>query len=110
VARKSADIFNGKSDALIAFESVTAVQYETAKEAYDAQDEETQAALDVIVSTLRTYVEPVTKMGIPIDEDVLDQCLLVMAMQTASDMALLDVNIGNYVFPANLCASCGSDV
>lgn len=110
MARKSADAFTGRDVKLIEFESITAVQYETAKDAYLAQDAETQQALNVIVETLRSYVEPETKDGIEIDADVLNQCLVVMAMQAASDMALLDIKVGNYVFPVKLCAACGSDV
>lgn len=112
MARKSADLLNGttKSDKLIEFESITLVQYEAAKDAYEAQDGQTQPALDVIVDTLRTYALAETKDGIEIDEDVLDQILLVLAMQIASDLALLDIRVASYSFPVNLCASCGSDV
>jgi hypothetical protein len=28
----------------------------------------------------------------------------------ASDLALLDIKVANYSFPANLCVACGSDV
>ena len=110
MARKSADDFLGKSDKLVEFEVVTLVQYEAAKDAYDAQDAETQAAIDLMVKTLHTYAEPETASGIEIGEDVLDQCLLVLAMQAVNDMALVDIRVGNYIYPANLCAACGSDV
>ena len=113
MARKSADLLSGiitESAKLTEFEMITLVQYESAKDAYDAQDDETKAALDVIKNTIRTYALAETTDGIEIDEDVLDQALLVLTMQVASDLALLDIKVANYSFPANICVACGSDV
>jgi len=110
MARKSADLLSGRDVKLSEFEMITLVQYESAKDAYDAQDDETKAALDVIKNTIRTYALAETTDGIEIDEDVLDQALLVLTMQVASDLALLDIKVANYSFPANICVACGSDV
>ena len=102
------------------WKAITEVRYELAKEAYDFQDEKTQALLDRIVNRLRVgasgyitvRVDPKHGGSVPvkIDQDYLDYNLLYVATEILKDLAMFDIKIGTYKLPPTLCVSCGAEI
>lgn len=99
------------------FEAVGRVKDEMAHDVIDIQDAETQAAIDIILGTLQTYatgyITPKigeTNVPIKVDNEYITMHLRWLAVEIAKDMALVGIRLGNFVFPKNLCAVCGSEV
>jgi hypothetical protein len=88
-----------------------------AKDAYDLQDEETQAAIDRIVCTLQSYVTGflnvkvagASYVPVKIDNEYIGYNLLYLAVEVAKDLALLNIRVANFTFPPVLCVVCGAD-
>lgn len=102
------------------FKSVSEIKYELAKDAYDAQDEETKAVIDRIHDTLRVYasgyitvqLSPPSGDLVPvkIDNDYLTYNLLWLAVEIIKDLAILGTRVANFEFPPSMCAICGSEI
>ena len=109
MARKSLDALNR----LDMFEEVSAVKYDLAHEVYDAQDDETKMLIDKIEHTLRQYATATVKIGKrnwDITEEQLHFNLFYLAVEVVKDLALLDIRVGNFTFPEDVCATCGGEV
>lgn len=121
MARKHAtfkDTDRQNAEAVAEAQSFIEVRYQMARDAYDAQDKETQALLDRIVSTLRLYAtvyvdvtaNPPHGGTIPVrmEANYIDQNLLFIAVEILKTLAVFDVRVGNFKFPKSLCANCGT--
>jgi hypothetical protein len=101
-------------------QSVSEVKYELAKEAYDEQDRATQAVIDKMVDTLRTYctgyinvqLQPPTGALVPVKltNEYLGYNLLFLAVEIVKDLALLDIKVASFKFPKSMCAVCGAEL
>jgi hypothetical protein len=108
------------ADAVEEWESVSLIKYELAKTAYDAQDAETQEAIDRIVKTLQTYatgyinvqLQPPIGAMVPVkvSAEYLGYNLLFLAVEIAKDLGFVGIRLANFVFPETLCASCGAEL
>lgn len=124
MARKS--ITNLKSNAKLVenavaeFKSISELKYELAKEAYDAQDEDTKKAIDRIIGTLQVYatgsitVQLQPPFGeyvtVRIDATYLGYNLLWLAIEICKDMALLGIRLAAFDFPQSMCAKCSAEI
>ena len=100
--------------------SISEVKYELAKEAYDAQDDDTKAVIDKMVETLRTYctgyinlqLQPPTGAMVPVklNNEYLGYNLLFLAVEIVKDLALLDIKVASFKFPPSMCATCGAEL
>lgn len=107
-------------EALEEWKTLTEVRYELAKEAFDAQDEPTQALLMRMVNRLRlgasgyitVRVNPPHGAGVPvkIDQEYLDYNLLYVATEILKDLALFDIKVGTYKLPPTTCVNCGAEI
>jgi hypothetical protein len=107
-------------DAIEQYKSVSEIKYELAKEAYDEQDAATQAVIDRMVETLRTYctgyinvqLQPPTGARVPVKltNEYLGYNLLFLAVEIVKDLALLDIKVASFRFPKSMCAVCGAEL
>jgi hypothetical protein len=98
------------------FQSQTEARYRIAKAAFEAQDDKTQEALQMLqdrlsfIATQEIRVFPNGKGGagvvVNVDQDTVDQNLLYMATEIVKDLALLDIRVENYKFPTKHCSEC----
>lgn len=121
MARKTATATQALIDEAVEnWKAVTEVRYELAKEAFDFQDEDTQALLQRIVNRLRVgasgvitvKINPPANMSVPvkIDQEYLDYNLLYVATEILKDLAMFDIQVGTYQFPPSMCVSCGAEL
>jgi hypothetical protein len=96
---------------------LTSVRGEAARKAYDAQDKETQAVLDVIQERLLlgangyVRISPQGAKGesyaVQVSLEDLKKNALFVATEILKDFALFDFKVANYEFPEVFCAACG---
>jgi hypothetical protein len=115
MARKTtADIKGGRiAAALEQYELVTEVKHEVALETFETQDAKTRKLIERIADVLRTYATgSVTLEGedVVLTEECLTQSLLVLAVEVAKDLALLDIQVGEFAFPQGQCVKCGIEL
>jgi hypothetical protein len=96
------------------FQAVSLVKYEMARDAYDIQDKDTQAAIDRIHGTLQQYATGYInlKVGrsivpVKIDNEYLGYNLLFLAVEIAKDLAFTGIRLANFKVPDVYCATCG---
>lgn len=102
------------------FKRATEARYELAMRAYNAQDNQTKDALDIMVARLRTIgtgqirIFPDGKRGhsvvVPIEPVLQDQNIMFLATEIFKDLALMDVQVANYEFPPVYCVECGDKI
>jgi hypothetical protein len=115
MARKTLlDIDPKVQSVLEEFNLMSSIRVELAKDAYDVQDEETQAVIDRVVATLRTYATGTitakvgrTLVPVKIENDVLGWNLLYLAVEIVKDLAFMDYRVATFKFPEQMCSSCG---
>lgn len=93
---------------------------ELAREAYDAQDEETQAAIDRIIGTLRQHATGYITvqlhpphgnvMPVKVENKYLDYNLFWLGMEVAKDLAIVGIRLVSFEFPPSLCSNCAADI
>lgn len=118
--RKHATVKNHEAEAVREAQSFIEVRYQIAKDAYDAQDAETQALLDRMVAVLRlhatVYVDVTANpphggtVPVKMEARYIDQNLLYIAVETLKTLAIFDVRVANFKFPESLCVSCGTPI
>lgn len=99
------------------FEALSLVRYEMAKDAYEVQDDETKAAIDRVVGTLRQHANGTVKVksgGTFYDLRISDQTfgfnLLYLAVEIVKDLLFGGVKLANFKVDPNVCASCGDKI
>jgi hypothetical protein len=107
-------------EAVEEWKSLTEIRYELAKEAFDFQDEKTQALLMRIVNRLRMgatgYItvrinkQSGSTIPVKIEQEYLDFNLLYVATEILKDLAMFDIRIGTYKLPPSLCVNCGAEI
>jgi hypothetical protein len=121
MARKTAKTTDTRvQEALEEWQALTEVRYEMAKEAFDYQDEKTQAVVWRIVNRLRigasgyitVRVNPPGGSSVPVkvDQEYLDYNILYVAMEILKDLAMFDIRVGTYKFPPSQCVTCGAEL
>jgi len=99
------------------FEEHTKARSKIAKAAYEAQDEETKEALDLLRSRVATMSSGYIRIfpngkrnpsiAVPIAWELAEQNILFIATEILKDLALMDIQVANYQFPKVYCAECG---
>jgi len=100
------------------FQRATQARYDLARQAFDAQDEQTQEVIVRIQKMLCVNASGVVKFhpngnrregGIPVtvDMDYIEMNAFYMAMEILKDLAMMDVRVANFKFPESFCAECG---
>jgi hypothetical protein len=100
------------------FQRATKARYDLAREAYDAQDEDTQEVIERIQRMLcvnangvvRVYINGNRRKGgipVTVDMDYIEMNAFYMAMEILKDLAMMDVKVANFKFPESFCAECG---
>ena len=115
--RKTLDSIDLVPRATEQYANSTLEAYQLAKATYDHQDDETRAAIDGIVETLRKSVtgRVNVKVGgklvpIKVDDLTLGYGLLNLAVQVVSDLALTGLRLANFKFDPKVCAYCGTKI
>lgn len=99
------------------FEAEAKARYTRAHKAYAQQDDDTQETIDRITTFLLRIARKNMWVGIgndkivmTIPESTLYHNMFYMACEILKDLALMDVRVSSYTFPANLCAECGIEL
>lgn len=108
------------SDAVEEFYTVSEMKYEIAKAAYEAQDDDTRDMIDQLVKVLNMHatgyitvqLDPPHGGAVPvkIEKRYVDFNTLYIVMDMLSALALFDIRVGKYVFPASHCAQCQAEL
>lgn len=113
MARKTAADLGRIDPAIEEFVEITSYKAEIAVATFDAQDKETQKLILKIADVLKQYATGTIQVGrrsIDITADVLKENCLYLAVEIVKDLAMLDIRVGNFVFPQGACVKCGGDV
>ena len=108
------------AEAVEEWKTLTEIRYELATTVYEAQDEQTQVTMQMLVNRLRLssagYVEiqvnPPRGSLVPvkIEQQYLDYNLLYIVTQIFSDLAVTGVRVGTFKPVPGVCASCGAEI
>ena len=104
-------------DAFATWKALSEIKADFAQEVYDAQDDVTKKALDVIIYTLRSsatgyislQLQPPFGQTVPmkIDNTYLGFNLKWLAVEIAKNLAILDLRVAHYEWPNHICSRCG---
>jgi hypothetical protein len=107
-------------DAVEEFYSVSEMKYEIAKAGYDAQDDDTRDMIDQLVKVLNLHatgyitvqLDPPHGGPVPvkIQKKYVDFNTLYIVMDMLKTLALFDIRVGKYTFPAAYCAQCEAEL
>ena len=89
------------------FVTLVDYQHDLAREVYDAQDEETKAAIDKLKATLAQYN---TGLSFDIPDKWIGIALFVIAVEVVKDLALLDIRVADFAFTEDSCVKCGGGI
>jgi hypothetical protein len=102
------------------FYLVSEMKYEIAKAAYDAQDDDTRDMIDQLVKVLNLHatgyitvqLDPPHGGAVPVkvEKRYVDFNTLYIVMDMLKTLALFDIRVGKYVFPAAHCAQCEAEL
>ena len=88
-----------------------------AQKHYEAQDDDTQEAIDRMAAMLEKIARRQmwvrigeNKVVSQIDAEDITMNMFYMANEIIKDLAVMDVKVANYKFPGNLCAECGTEI
>lgn len=113
MARKTLAEARPEQAALEDFKALSLVNFEMAQDAYKRQDSETKTAIDQIVSVLKNYVTghiTVNGKQIEVDPETVKHNLVFLAVEMVKDLAMCNVRVASFKFPANICVRCGDEV
>jgi hypothetical protein len=124
VARKS--VVNLKAadelvkDAVEEFYTVSEMKYEIAKASYDAQDDDTRDMIDQLVKVLNLHatgyitvtLDPPHGGAVPVkvEKKYVGFNTLYIVMDMLKTLALFDIRVGKYTFPAAYCSNCEAEL
>lgn len=105
-------------EAYESFAAVSEIKHELSQEVFDAQDDETKAALTQIAASLLVYSTDTIKLDLgkqgkaeaQVEREHLDWNLQWLAVEIAKDLAVVGIRVANFVLPLDACAICGGDV
>lgn len=107
-------------DAVEEFYTVSEMKYEIAKAAYDAQDDDTRDMIDQLVKVLNLHatgyitvtLDPPHGGAVPVkvEKKYVDFNTLYIVTDMLKTLALFDIRVGKYVFPAAYCAQCEAEL
>lgn len=101
------------------FSAEAKARYDKAKRSYNKQDDETQDALDRITTLLCRITRKQMwvsaggrgdRMVMVIPEETIYHNMFYMANEILKDLALMDVRVASYTFPAGICVECGKEL
>lgn len=101
------------------FKAEAKARYDKAHKVYVKQDDDTQDALDRMVTLLcriarRNMWVSAGKRGdrlvLTIPDETVYHNMFYMGVEILKDLAIMDIRIANYTPPADLCAECGKEV
>lgn len=102
------------------FYLVSEMKYEIAKAGYDAQDEDTRGMIDQLVKVLNLHatgyitvtLDPPHGGAVPvkIEKKYVDFNTLYIVLDMLKTLALFDIRVGKYTFPAAYCAQCEAEL
>ncbi len=106
--------------ALKEFQEAAQGRYRRAKVVYDAQDSETQDSLDRMIDLLgRTARKTMwvsaskgssQKVLVPLPGDAIHHNTFYMAVEILKDLGQMDVKVGGFTFPKDVCAVCSTPI
>ena len=107
-------------DAVEEFYTVSEMKYEIAKAAYDVQDDDTRDMIDQLVKVLNLHatgyitvtLDPPHGGAVPVkvEKKYVDFNTLYIVMDMLKTLALFDIRVGKYTFPAAYCAQCEAEL
>lgn len=107
-------------DAVEEFYTISEMKHEIAKAAYDAQDDDTRDMIDQLVKVLNLHatgfitvqLDPPHGGPVPvrIDKRYVDFNTLYIVMDMLKTLALFDIRVGKYTFPASHCSQCEAEL
>ena len=99
------------------FKAESEARYRKAKKHYNSQDDDTQEVLDRITTHLLRIARKHMWVGVgndkivmQIPEEIIYHNMFYMAVEILKDLALMDVRVANYTFPADVCVECGKEI
>lgn len=117
--KPAVDVQKLAQEHMAVFVSEAEARYKKARRVYEIQDDETQDALDRMVTLLCRIARKNMWVGVgkhedrvvlTIPEETIYHNMFYMANEILKDLALFDIRVADYTFPANLCVECGVEV
>lgn len=114
-----ARLFEMAQKAMADFSAEAKKRYDKAHRSYKQQDDDTQDALDRMTTLLCRIARKkmwVTTGGrqdrvvMTIPEETVYHNMFYMAVEILKDLAVMDVRVANYTFPADTCVECGKTI
>jgi len=96
------------------FEERAEIRQRVASAAYNAQDAKTKAVIDSIMDQLLLGASGTIRISLgketvaaKVDMEYVEFNAMYVATEILKDLALMDVKVANYKFPAVYCVECG---
>lgn len=101
------------------FQKATQARYDLARQAFDAQDPETQMVITRIQKMLCQNANGVIKLWpngnkraeravmVTVAMEYIEMNAFYVAIEILKDLAMMDVRVAQFKFPESFCADCG---
>lgn len=112
-------LFEMAKESMEVFKAQAKARYDEAHKGYEKQDDDTQDALDRMTTLLCriarkrmwfTVGKREDRVIMVIPEETIYHNMFYMANEILKDLALMDVRVASYTFPADTCVECGKAI